>query len=154
MDKYDSWYKLFSSRDVLLKCCRWWWRYRWLAKWRCGNYMLPSGNDNSLRFWVYMCSLKFHFFLIEDKLLHVCVCARASNIICKLLSISWWHETIMRTHVRARLLLVCSASHWVSVDGMKQSQVAFVREHKDLKEILVAVKIIFDNCATELLQLH
>ena len=50
MDKYDSWYKLFSSRDILLKCCRWWWRYRWLAKWRCGNYMLPSGNDNSLRF--------------------------------------------------------------------------------------------------------
>jgi hypothetical protein len=40
------------------------------------------------------------------------------------------------------------------MDGMKQSQVAFVREHKDLKEILVAVKIIFDNCATELLQLH
>jgi hypothetical protein len=40
------------------------------------------------------------------------------------------------------------------VDGMKQSQVAFVREHKDLKEILVAVKIISYNCATELLQLH
>jgi hypothetical protein len=77
MDKYDSWYKLFSSWDILLKCCRWWWRYRWLAKWRCGNYMLPSGNDNSLGFWVYMCSLKFDFFFFNWGQASACMCARA-----------------------------------------------------------------------------
>jgi len=76
MDKYDSWYKLFSSRDILLKCCRWWWRYRWLAKWRCGNYMLPSGNDNSLRFWVYMWSqIWFFFFNWGQASACMCVCA-------------------------------------------------------------------------------
>jgi hypothetical protein len=105
----------------LLKCCRWWWRYRWLAKWRCGNYMLPSGNDNSLRFWVYMWSQIWFFFLIEDKLLHVCVRAHASNIICKLLNISWWHETIMCTHVRVRALASSMFCKLLSISGWHET---------------------------------